>query len=223
MNIDPALISTPLLYGLLILWLSITAYAAISVRWAVLREYPYTVHIFFAVCLGLTLLAIMRTGVKPGLSIHLLGLTASTLLMGWRLSLLAGAVAQCLLVIAGYEAVVALGVNGLCQVMIPVAVSYGFSRLIQRFLPHNPFIFTLGAGFFGGCFALAAALWSSALLMLALGIYDWHTLWHKYLMFSFVAVYPEGFVNGVFITSMVAFYPRLISAFDPQNYFGDSW
>ncbi|UJF24470.1 energy-coupling factor ABC transporter permease [Suttonella sp. R2A3] len=223
MNIDPSLISTPLLYTLLTIWLGITVYAAFSVRWSVLREHPYTIHIFFTVCLALTLLAMMRVGVKPGLSIHLLGLTATTLLMGWRLALLAGMVAQCLLVILGYEPLVALGINGLCQVLAPVAISYGLAHLLHRFLPHNPFIFTLGAGFFGGCFALAAALWSSALLMLALGVYDWQTLWHKYLMFSFVAVYPEGFVNGVFITSMVAFYPRLISAFDPQSYFGDSW
>ena len=221
MNFDPALTSEAFLILMALLWLTVTAYSAFTVRWHIVREYPFTVHIFFATCIGLSLLAMMRTGVKPGLGIHLIGLTAATLMMGWRLALLAGAISQCLLVLTGYEAIIALGVNGLCQVIVPVTMSFWFCRLLQRLLPHNPFVFTIGAGFFGGALSLAAALVSSALLLYALGVYDWTLLWEKYLRFMLIAIYPEGFVNGVFISSMVAFHPRLISAFNPDSYFGE--
>ena len=101
---------------------------------------------------------------------------------------------------------------------IPVAISASFAALLRRYLPPNPFIYTLGAGFFGGILALAAAMLTTALIQHASGAYPWDTLWEKYLQTLPVIAYPEGFINGVFATAMVAFHPNLLATFNPNDY-----
>ncbi|MDO5090216.1 MAG: hypothetical protein Q4D61_01595 [Cardiobacteriaceae bacterium] len=205
-----------------IAWLSLSAllvWQILAVRWCVLAQHPQTLHIFFASVLCLAVLAALRIGTQPGLWLHLSGMTAATLIMGRRLALLAGTLALLLLVAIGREAFVTLGVSALLFVALPVYVSYGFCRLLQKILPHNPFIFTLGAGFFGGILALTVTMLATSSLFAASGVYGWPLLWDKYLKFLPVIIYPEGFLNGVLVTVMVALHPHLLSCFNPQSYF----
>lgn len=219
MNLHPQLFSPFILWAATFLWLALTLYAGLSIRWQSVRQHRIVLHIFFASTLTLTLLSLLRTGVLPNLGIHLMGLTAATLMMGWRFSLLANALSLILLSLLQIETPLALGLNGLLQGAIPIFISYGFCRLLQRLLPHNPFIFTLGAAFFGGCLALAGVILTTALTLSLLDIYPWTLTWHKYTKFLPVIIYPEGFINGVFISAMVAFYPSLLSCFNPKSYF----
>ena len=202
-----------------VLVILLAAHAAWRIRWHVLRAHPHTLHIFFAAAIILTLLAMTRIGTQTGLALQLSGITAATLIMGRRLALLAGLLAHIFLCLAGREIWQTLGTHILIQVVLPVYVSYGFCRLLQKILPHNPFIFTLGAGFFGGILALAATMLATALLYYATGLHAAPTIWDKYLKFLPVIIYPEGFFNGVIITAMVAFHADLISYFNPRSYF----
>ncbi len=194
-------------------------YSFLSIRWQRLRDYPFTLHVFFLWSLALCLFSMGRTGVLPGLSFHVLALTAATLMMSWRLAFLAALFTQIMLWICGFEALAMLGVNSLFSGLLPIAVAQGFCTLLQRFLPKNPFIFTIGCGFFGGIFTMAITMSILALLYYLLGLYPWEMVWDKYLKFLPVIIYPEGFINGVILTGMVAFHPRAISAFDPDSYF----
>ena len=90
--------------------------------------------------------------------------------------------------------------------------------MLRRYLPPNPFIYTLGAGFLGGILAILAAMLATALIHYAGGVYPWDTLWHKYLQTLPIIAYPEGFINGVFATAMVAFHPNLLATFNPNDY-----
>ena len=120
---------------------------------------------------------------------------------------------------AGFEPLALLGWNSLLYGLLPILCSHYFSRLLQILLPPNPFVFTLGGGFFGGILSLAATMLLSSLLLYAFGIYPPDIIWQKYLKFMLVIVYPEGFVNGVIVSGLVAFHPHVISAFDPDRYF----
>lgn len=191
------------------------------IPWRVLRAHPHTLHIFFAAVLILTLLSMMRIGTQSGLALHLSGITAATLIMGRRLAWLAGVAAHLLLAVSGRQEWATLSVQMLLHVALPVYISYGFCRLLQKCLPHNPFVFTLGAGFFGGILALAATMLASALYAYASGLSPAAALWDKYLQFLPVIIYPEGFLNGVLITAMVAFHADLISCFNRSSYFND--
>ena len=89
---------------------------------------------------------------------------------------------------------------------------------LRRYLPPHPFIYTLGAGFLGGILAILAAMLATALIHHVGGVYPWDTLWHKYLQTLPIIAYPEGFINGVFATAMVAFHPNLLATFNPNDY-----
>lgn len=186
-------------------------------KWRRMR--PVAVHLFFAAVIVLTLFSLMRVGTARGLDIHLLGLTSATLMMQRHLALLASACSHLLLWILGKQTLLSLGVDGVIESMIPIYTTVAFATLLRRFLAPNPFIFTLGAGFFGGILSLSAMMLATALLLWTTGLQPWATVWHKYLEFLPVIIYPEGFLNGVFITSMVAFYPNLLAEFDPKRYF----
>ena len=97
-------------------------------------------------------------------------------------------------------------------------LSASLAALLRRYLPPNPFIYTLGAGFFGGILAILAAMLATALVQHAGGAYPWDTLWEKYLQTLPIIAYPEGFINGVFATAMVAFHPNLLTTFNPNDY-----
>lgn len=190
-----------------------------KIHWRRLKKYPYTFHILGASILVLTLLSIMRASVSAGLSIHLIGATATTLMMGWRLAIVAIAMSQGLLICIGKEIFWAWGLNTFIFGFIPVLISFYFCRLLQKILPHNPFIFTLGGGFFGGILALSGVMLSVAGLLYFADVYSWEIIWNKYLKFMIVIIYPEGFINGLFIAGMVAFFPNTLSCFNPETYF----
>ena len=164
-----------LLYFANLLWLLIILTALYRARLQLPRLQPVAIHLFCGAIPVLTLLALLKTAAAPGLELHLIGLTAATLLMGARLAILAAAFSQLLLL-------------------------------------------TLGAGFFGGILALSAAMLTTALIQHAGGAYPWDTLWDKYLQTLPIIAYPEGFINGVFATAMVAFHPNLLATFNPNDY-----
>jgi integral membrane protein len=207
-----------LLYFANLLWLLIILTALYRARRQLPRLQPVAIHLFCGAIPVLTLLALLKTAAAPGLELHLIGLTAATLLMGARLAILAAAFSQLLLLTLGELPPVALGLNGLTHAAIPVAISASFAALLRRYLPPNPFIYTLGAGFFGGILALSAAMLTTALIQHAGGAYPWDTLWDKYLQTLPIIAYPEGFINGVFATAMVAFHPNLLATFNPDDY-----
>ena len=198
-----------------LLWLLIILTALYRARRQLPRLQPIAIHLF---CGAIPVLTLLKTAAAPGLELHLIGLTAATLLMGGRLAILAAAFSQLLLLSLGELPPVALGLNGLTHAAIPVAVSASFAALLRRYLPPNPFIYTLGAGFLGGILALAAAMLTTALIQHAGGAYPWDTLWEKYLQTLPIIAYPEGFINGVFATAMVAFHPNLLATFNPDDY-----
>ena len=145
-----------LLYFANFLWLLTILTALYRARRQLPRLQPVAIHLFCGAIPVLTLLALLKTAAAPGLELHLIGLTAATLLMGARLAILAAAFSQLLLLTLGELPPVALGLNGLTHAAIPVAISASFAALLRRYLPPNPFIYTLGAGFFGGILALSA-------------------------------------------------------------------
>lgn len=202
-----------------IIWAIFLFIALVKIRKKWRGMQPVAVHLFFATVIILTLLAMMRVGTARGLDIHLLGLTSATLMMRQHLALLASVFSHLLLWILGRQALLTFGIDGVTEGIIPIYTTVIFAQLLRRFLAPNPFIFTLGAGFFGGILSLSATMLATALLLWTTGLHPWDVVWHKYLEFLPVIIYPEGFVNGVFTTAMVAFYPNLLAEFDPKRYF----
>src|SRR5690625_4233601 len=64
-----------------------------------------------ACILMLVFLWILKTGIQPGLDVHFLGLTAVTLMLGWRLSIVVAPIALLILTALGIYSWQAIGVN----------------------------------------------------------------------------------------------------------------
>lgn len=213
-QLPSSILFTSILAAFLLLWFSIK-----NINWQRLQHYPFTLHTYFLWIITLTLFSFGRTGVLPGLTLHLYALTSATLVMGRYITYTAAIFSQILLWIIGIEPLMLLGWNSLFYAALPIWFSAEFCRLLQKILPKNPFIFVLGAGFFGGILTMLIIMLTISLSLWILDIYPLSISWEKYLKFMPIIVYPEGFINGVIITTLVAFHSHIISTFDPDCYF----
>jgi len=119
--------------------------------------------------------------------------------------------------LAGFDAVISAFNGGWTNPNLIADFRRGYAAILAAAFSQL-LLLTLGAGFFGGILALSAAMLTTALIQHAGGAYSWDTLWDKYLQTLPIIAYPEGFINGVFATAMVAFHPNLLATFNPNDY-----
>jgi len=187
--------------------------------WSVFYQYRAAQHFFFGSVVALFAFALMNAGVLPGMNFHILGYTAITLMMGWRLALVVSALVEVLLVFSGEMHWHDVGINFLLNAAIPILFTYYFFQFVYRRLKHNPFVYILVAGFINA--ALTQAL-HAVLLGAWFGwheVYSWGKIWDDYGRYLPLMMFPEGVINGMFITGMVVFHPRWLSTFDEDSYF----
>ena len=198
-------------YGLVL------ASAARRAPWGRLREGEMQ-HVFFGAAVVLLFLWTIRGAVVPGLGVHFLGATVLTLMFGWRLALVAMALALAGAGAYGLARWELLGVNGLLATVLPVAVSQGVLRAVERWLPPHLFIYIFLAGFFGAALAMAASVSAQLALLMLAGGHAPAALAHAYLPFLPLLMLPEAFLNGALVTALVGMRPRWIWTFDDARY-----
>lgn len=221
MSIVPELLPLWFLWSMFIPSGVILLWALRKTNWQALRAQPYLQHIFYIACLVLVVLWSIRAGISSGLGIHFMGLTAATLLMGWSLTLIAGAMSLLFVCFLGLEAFEAFSVNYLISVALPIFTSHGVLTLVQRRLPPNPFVYIFLCGFFNGAFAILCVAIVTALMLGMLGVYSWEEVYHNYFMYLPLMLFPEAFVNGMVVAGVMGTKPELLSSFNVDEYFKD--
>jgi len=209
-------------FSLIISWglaLALLGYVVATVNWAAFSRHSGVQHFFLGSIIVASGFWFMRAGIRPGLDFHILGVTALTLLMGWRLAVLALAMVLVVMAVLGVIDLTAWAMSLLLGVAVPVAATYQFFIHVYRRLPHNPFIYILVAGFLNAGF-------SQVIYTSAVSAWYWwaegYTLdyiWDDYLRLLPLMMFPEGITNGMFIAGMVSFHPRWLSTFDEDSYF----
>ena len=197
----------------------ILLWAMVRVNWSALQAKPTLQHIFYISCIALAVLWSIRAGISSGLGIHFMGLTAATLLMGWPLALLAGALSLLGICVIGLEAYPCFAVNYLVSVALPVFTSHWILFFVQKHLPANPFVYIFLCGFFNGAFAILVVALSTALLIGGLEVYGWDDVWERYLIFLPLMLFPEAFLNGMVVATVMGTAPELLSSFNVKKYF----
>jgi len=201
--------------GLVLLW------ALWRVNWLALKEQSVLQHVFYSACLALAVLWSIRAGLSSGLGIHFMGLTAATLVMGWPLALLSGAIGLLCVTIIGLESYAGFAVNFMVSVALPVATSYGVLTLVQRKLPANPFVYIFLCGFFNGAIAILAVACTTSLMLGLLQVYSWEAVYEEYFMYLPLMIFPEAFINGMVVAGVMGTFPHLLSSFNVDKYFSD--
>lgn len=218
MNIAPGLFPTAwlafgyLFYGAALVW------ALLGVDYPGLIREPRRQHLIGGASIAVMLLWLLRAGVTPGLGVHILGITALTLLLGWRLAVIAAAVALAGTAFTGREGWSVLGLEGVLLVLVPVGVTHAIWRLLDRRLPANLFIYILGCGFFGAGIATALARLTAGLVLLLSGAVSWPMLSAEYLPMSLLTLFPESFINGMIVAAFAAYRPDWLATLDAQRY-----
>jgi uncharacterized membrane protein len=150
----------------------------------------------------------MAIELPDGTRVHLLGMTTVTLLFGWRLAVLLGAMAGLLLVLFGQWNPAAWPLSLWLTTLLPVAVTSAMLAAVDCLRRTNIFVYMLGVGFGGGMLSLLAALLLGAVIS---GRWLDHAA-------ALLLVFPEGFLDGTIVTALAVFRPQLLRSYDDARY-----
>lgn len=212
------------------LWLQVTTTLITAIAlpacirfadWRAVFQVPLRQHLLFASLFFLVVLWLMSVRHIEGLLLHLSGVTAVTLLVGWRFALLAGALATVAYALLNGQELAAAPLSWLVTVVVPASISRLLVYELRRIRFRNLFIYLLGAGFGGGVL--------SAIGMTGAGVFALHLCEQAGLVagalenWPLIALiaFPEGFINGMLLSVLVVWYPDTVKTFDSVKYLGD--
>ncbi|ENY71835.1 energy-coupling factor ABC transporter permease [Aeromonas diversa] len=200
--------------------LALLAMAQQRTLWRQLLATPLYQRLLLGASLALIPLWLLRAGLHQGLSIHFLGLTALTLLLGWRLALLAGTLTLLALTGFGVDSSTQLGSELLLGVMVPVLVSQALFLASWAWLPRHLFVYLFVAAFLGGAVTISVKVVGTALWAGWSGAYPWHTIEENYLSIWPLLLFPEALLNGMTMTLLAVYRPHWVHSFHDRVYLG---
>ncbi len=217
MTLDSALFSTSLI------WLAGIGYAlclAAAVRMAPWRKFrnPQQVHVFLGTVVALLLLWHMRANVEPGLSFHLLGLTAVTLMFGWSLAVVAASLALFGVTLNAGSGWEGFAINALVGGVVPITLTQILLVLIRWYLPKHFFVYVLVNGFLTAGFVGVVSGYLVAWMLILSGAYTFAQLDQTFLPFFPLMFLPEAMLNGWVMAVLVAFRPEWVYSFSDELY-----
>jgi uncharacterized membrane protein len=205
------------------LWFTAVIYALALV--AALRMAPWRkfrdseqLHVFLGATVVLLLLWHVEAKVQPGLSFHLLGVTAITLMFGWSLAVIAASLALIGVTLNGDNAWSGFALNALICGVVPITLTQILLILIRWYLPKHFFVYVLVNGFLTAGFVGVVTGYLAAGLLVASGAYTFAELDQTVLPFFPLMFLPEAFLNGWLLAVLVAFKPQWVYSFSDEQY-----
>ncbi len=220
MNLPDGLLNNAWVVTAWLLFVPLAAHVLRRAPWRLLADNG-RLNTWLGMVVILTLLWSLKAGVKPGLSLHLLGATVMTLCFGWRLAF----VGLCLVLVgvslngdAGWTSYAA---DALLMGGVGVMVSQTIYRLADRFLPRNFFVYVFMNGFFGAWVTVLCIGLASTLVLAGADIYSFEYLSDEYLPFFMLLGFSEAWLSGMVITLFVLYCPSWVVSFDDARYLKD--
>mgnify|MGYP003558060031 FL=1 len=180
-------------------------------------------HLLFGTVLGLFLLWLVRRDFDSGVSFHFLCMTVVTLLLDWPLALLGGLLAQIGLIAIGRQDLLALGVNGLLLVLLPVLITEGCALLVERAQPRNLFVYIFCCGFFPAALSALGCLLAGLGLLALDGRFAMPPWLDDFIGYLWLVTFPEAFINGTLVAALVVFCPDWLETFNRTRYLQAPW
>lgn len=207
-----------------------------SLGWLVLLLYvvhalwtrPWSSHpemplgsVWPAFMVGMLMIWLLKAGLHQGLEIHLLGLTAFTLMFGTRLAVLGVVGVYLLLAITGKAAWSSLGWNALLVGVAPILLATYIHRLAYRRLPHNYFVFVFISSFLNAVLVMIFTMMLLAGFMLITSSHSPELISSQFLQLTPLLVFPEGFLNGGLMAVLVIYRPDWVMGYNQELYLRD--
>ncbi|MBA3034358.1 MAG: energy-coupling factor ABC transporter permease [Gammaproteobacteria bacterium] len=221
MNFPDGLFSNAWAFGAILPYALILLWAVLSAPWRRLRD-GGQVNVWMGAIVVLMVVWSLKAGVKPGLNLHMLGVTAFTLMFGRQLALLGLSVVLAAVTfnasLNGIDGWQPFALNALALVVFPVFLTHAILRGVERFLPVHIFVYIFVAAFIGAaCTVVATGALTTWLLWLS-GAYAADVLLYEYLPFYALLGFSEAWLNGAAITLMVVYFPHWVGSFDDRRY-----
>lgn len=217
MSLDPDLFSPTVLWISLLLYLACLGLALWLAPWRGLLRARLT-HVFFGAAVVLMLLWQMDAQVQPGLSYHLLGLTAVTLIFGWAFAILAASLALVGIHLNGGMAWDGLALNALVSGVLPISLTLVLLILVRALLPKQFFVYVLVNAFLAGGVVGVVMGYTAAALFVLSGASTFAELHRTVLPFFPMMFLPEAMLNGWIMVILVAFRPEWVYSFSDEQY-----
>jgi len=201
-------------------WGLFATFALHAVRqapWRLLTD-STRLNAWLGMIVALMLLWNLKAGVKPGLSLHLLGASVFVLCFDWALAFIGLCVVLAATTLNGVGGWETFAVNALMLGGVGVAVSHGVRRLETRFLPHHFFIYVFVNGFFGAGLSVIAVGAASCLLFVLGGVYSAEYLSAEYFPYFLLLGFAEAWLSGMVMTLLVVYRPDWVSTFEDALY-----
>lgn len=217
MNLTADLLPQPWYWAALAAAVALLAPAALTAPWRRLTEGSFS-HAWLGTIVCLLLLWTLRTGIYPGLGLHLLGATACTLMFGPQLALIALALVATGATLAGSIQAWSLPINILLMGAVPVGVTVLASGAARRWLPSHFFVYIFANAFFGAALAMFVTGLAATALLSATGAYSLDFLRSDYLPWFLFLSWAEAFSTGAALTLLVVYRPQWVASFDDARY-----
>ena len=210
----------PLLVGASgwVLALAAVAWAAYRAPWAALRAAPARLNLVGLAALFMLGMWSLNATLMPGLTLHFLGAATVTLVIGLELTLIAGLVAAIVMAIAFGAGMAIAGWHFVLSALLPALITYAVTRGSQRWLPPNFFIYLFIGVFLSAVLGVLVHGAGTALLVMAMGLYDADIIWNNYLRILPLLAFPEGVINGMIMTALALVIPQWVISFDDRHY-----
>lgn len=183
-----------------------------------LRGHPERVHLLLGSAVALAVLWSIHARVDPGLALHVLGTPAVVLLLGWRLGMIAAALAAAALFVTGATDLASAPAGWLLAAALPGSVAFTIAWLARFHLPRNPFVFIFVCAFFGSGAAVAATWLGGAAMLAASGQPSPSGPGSSLLAFLPLVLFPEAFINGAVTSMLIVYRPGWVRLYDERFY-----
>lgn len=217
MNLPDTLLGEGWYWAAWAVWLPLFARTLLRAPWTLLKE-SEQLNVWLGMIVVLTLLWSLKAGVKPGLSLHLLGATVFTLSFGPHLAFVGLSLVVLAITLNGEAGYFGFAVNALLMAGIGVMTSQAVHRLVLGFLPRHFFIYVFINGFLGSFLTVCAVGVAAACLLAMAGAYEWDYLASEYLPFLILLGFSEAWLSGMLMTLFVIYRPDWVVTFDDSIY-----
>ena len=150
----------------------------------------------------------------PGMPVQLSGASLVTLMLGWPLAVPVLALVALLVWAIGVHDAQAVLAQWVWLGLAPATLALSLGRLLRRWLPVSPFVYTLGRGFLG----TALAVFGSGVLQELAQRWLAGPSLHDALVARWLMAWGDAFLTGMFSAVFVAFAPQWLATWSDRHY-----
>lgn len=194
------------------------AFAIHGAPWKAWLANPERQWVWFGSMALLMVVWSMKAGITPGLSVRFVLMTALTLMHGWRLAVVAGAIVLAILSSIGLADWAHYGPNLLCMAVVPALFTAWLHEQVHERLPPNYFVYFFVTTFLGSALAFNLAGLARVALVAMSGSLDTAHAGPEYFAILPFMSFGEGVANGILVGMAVIYRPNWVMSFDDRVY-----